>query len=444
MLNTKERNLVIDLLECLNNTTDAKKCRHISHIIRQHHKDTFQKLIEEKRFKNEIKNILVVLANDEVFNIQSIRTKNIIAQLTENYKKTQDKYFFHIDDTLEENEKIIKNHEEKLYQENYQKYKDALFRDIDAPKKEKFYYGHNMSQLETDSISTELKMKRNAFEYEKIHDYQEFELNNNIAYEFAKRKYPMLYLLEHAHVNAILTHLFKYILPQRIDNILNTNKSPSIACICDYETEKINELVKIFREGKSFFNILDSLYRVNFSELTHDELVAREHAIYFSNLNNKGEKSIHSITPLFRLPKLEDYLDWEVNVKLNLSLPEEQLIEYIKHLKKSVVKKWNVLDNIFLSGMNLESYDITIITVFSKNIRKKNRIQIIVADILFTYDCLKLNFTKQEIAEELNIYYFDKQYSKGVKFPEDIVTAYTKIAISMIEEENYKKLVNGL
>ncbi len=433
----EERDLAIDLLECVNNAKEHNDCIHLVNKLKEN-KELYKYLNMFSFFNNVTKNILSFIAQDEALNIQSKRTKNGIQNLYIEFLHSDDKHLLACDTTLEEEIIFISEYEEKLYKDKYQEYKKEFFRDIEAPQKEKFHYGHNMSQLED-----EWSMKRKGFEYERIHDYQDFELNNNIAHEFAKRKYSMLYIYEHIHIKKVLAWLFRYTLPQKIDNV-PYDKTPKVACVCDFETDTINQMIKNFRAGKSFFNVMNSLYRTHTIELTEEELLAREHGMYFKEVKNKTNKTMSTITPIFRLPKLEESLQWEVSVKLNLALPEEQLMAYIKHLKKSVSKTWSVKGGKFLSAINLEDYDINLIKKFSKNIRKKNRIHIIIADILFTYDCLKLNFTKQEIAQELNNYHFEKGYSKGVNFPDDIVTAYTNVAISMIEEENYKKLVNGI
>ncbi len=141
----EERNLAIDLLECVNNTKELNDCQHFVNKLKKT-KELYRWLNGSNFFKTATKNILGVLAQHEALDIQSKRTRNIIQNLYIDFLHT-DEHIFVYDKTLEEIKLFFQEHEEKLYQEKYQEYKKNFFKDIDAPKKEKFHFGHNMSQI---------------------------------------------------------------------------------------------------------------------------------------------------------------------------------------------------------------------------------------------------------------------------------------------------------
>ena len=446
-INIKNRVLLIELLDCVFNNKKQYVCIKLLKKINNQLPEYAKRIcpnIDSPKPIILIPKLIEIILPQEVFHIQSIRTRLIIKHYMEQYTSIDDmSTLFEQEVPLDELKKVYKCFEDQLFKEAYTAYKNEFFRETKPPKKKKFHFNHTLSQIEMDHYTEIRKMKRDGFEYTKIHDFEEYQLNNNIAFEFAKRRYPVLYIYEYYHVAIIAKNFFAFVMPSETYNFINEQKFIKREVSIMSQKKKINELIKTLREGKSFFNVLNRSYISTFTNFLEPDMKIDAINVCFSTKLNVDTTKQILITPAFRLPKLPEYFKWEVDVKLNLSLPTKQLTAYIESLKQDLASKLSFSDENFFQSINIAENYIDLIKQYNKNIKKKSDVRTLVADILFTYDCLRLNFTKQEIAEELNNYYFDADKSKVTKISADTITAYTQVAIEMIEKEKYKYLVDG-
>lgn len=415
MLICEHQDKLIDLVKCIfSEHTNQEKCLYKAKVIEQLlGKNDFLSWNNEK-FTLYIDEVLACLFSQEAFNVQSRYTLSLI--------------------------ELVYGLEEDGALENIQYFADKTIEDI----KKKFQL---KSQEDRErEIALNSKIKRDSFEYTKILDYQHFELNNNFAFEFAKRRYSKLYIVEYKYYKRIANNYFKYIGPLLTDRYLNESQDNKQKNEISSYTEILFELLETIQGNKSFFNVIDRLYRI--ASVQADDEGKQEDESSDLIINNPNSMINHSgtikkIIYNFRLPRLIESLKWEANVRINFSLPEDQILSYIKHLKSTLGSQTiHIEDGKFLVDKSLGINDTDILKNFHKNIRKNIDIRETVADILFTYDCLKLNLSKTTIADKLNEYYY-KTHNKHIKSINDMVSAYTKIAIALIENEEYTVLIDG-
>lgn len=412
----KYKNELIELMKCAlddksNNIICLKDIQKLYNILGENNKFIFYEK-EDDSYSLNFDEILACILPQEVFDVQSTYIKGLIEIFYKEYKKN--KKYWSIIAAEEQKIEQIKFNYKKMEKEDYEKI-----------------------------VIKNKKIKRDSFEYNKILDYKDFELNNNFAYEFAKRKYPKLYIQEYLYCQRIARNYFKYIGPIGNINFLNQNKTNDFhkSSVYNYK-DIIFELLDTINKGKSFFNVVDRFYRISsiISDGEEFEIESEDFIITNRFMNSSYGNKITKVMYNFRLPRLFSCLKWETNIRINLALPEEQILDYIKHIKRTLVVKYGKDDN-YIFDVPLHNNNPNLLKDFHKNIRKNVDIRETVGDILFTYDCLKLNMSKNEIADKLNEYYFDK-FGKYLYSINDLVTAYSKIAIVFIEEEKYICLVD--
>ncbi len=109
----------------------------------------------------------------------------------------------------------------------------------------------------------------------------------------------------------------------------------------------------------------------------------------------------HTIIPKFCRPQLYSLKSNLVTIhQLNLDLPDNVIIDYLKHLRKDIRSSKQNLENIFYKqNLEIEENSNLSSTIKDKNILKNSQK---VADLLFTYDVMKLKKDKDE--EDGNYY----------------------------------------
>lgn len=367
----------------------------------------------------DIDEVFSFLLPFEVFNVQSSYTRDFIDLYYDSYYINK-KYW----DTLPEPAQTVNE-----LQENYKNM-----------SKDKNFYKEKLRSIELEHKN----IKRDSFEYNKILDYKDFELNNNFAYEFAKRKFPKLYINEYLYCKRLAKSYLSYVGPIGIINHLNEVKTTAHR---DNQVDSYNKIILELLEGiennKSFFNFIDRFYRI--SKIMNDgedydfersDLIINNHYDH-KNYNDSLTKVMYN----FRLPRLRNSLHWEANIRINFAWPEEQILDYIKHLKYTLsTREKQITDEEFADDC-IPEVGPDVLVNFNKNIRKNIDIRETVGDILFTYDALKINMTKKQIGDKLNEYHYEK-FGRYLNSINDIVSAYCKLAIILIEKENYSYLID--
>jgi len=330
-----------------------------------------------------------------------------------------------------------------------------------------------------------IPISRDYYEYNRLYDYKLFELNNNFAFEFAKRRYPAFYITEFLHAQRIIDNFFEYIIKLDESGFINSSKKVVWQLHVNIYTNILNKLLDSLENGESFFNIFDKFYKTDTYKLNSYEYKQRYEDFPVKDSTSFPLEKTHMkrISPMYRLPKLTPSLKWEVDVRINLALPEEQILDFIKHVKNKSGAKLNMVSENIFNNKQLSDNDIELIKQRGKNYKKKTDIREIVADILFVYDSLQLGIKNNIIALQLNNYYIQKEQkyftqlsrqeqldyfdiktnkaksnflnlSKQEKLDmvedityrstmDNIVTAYKKVALDLIENENFLSLIDG-
>lgn len=170
------------------------------------------------------------------------------------------------------------------------------------------------------------------------------------------------------------------------------------------------------------------------------------------NLHSPICKSNHIIEQNFSRPFLStSSTNKFVTLKnINLALPEEELFEYIKLLKRQFNReKDKESDKAFISFHEVYHNEIYS-TKDTINIKNKPRDKKLtaknfrntfnttkkIADMLFIYDCKKINMKQADIIHELSDYY-------NVQKDGTLINTYYEFAKKFIDECHYKKILSG-
>jgi hypothetical protein len=167
---------------------------------------------------------------------------------------------------------------------------------------------------------------------------------------------------------------------------------------------------------------------------------------FFDNDYSKSSK--HKITPNFARPYLlTTFTNKFVTLEnINLALPEEELFDYILHLKKHYNKendnnKQNFLvtcHNLYFDKLYKLQKKITINKSRGKplhlNYLNTLDIKSKFADMFYIYDAKQLGMANSDIIEELN-------YHHNVKKDNTLVNKYYSFATALIEQCHYKRML---
>lgn len=281
------------------------------------------------------------------------------------------------------------------------------------------------------------KLNRNMEQYLEIEEFEDYEFTSCIAYEMAIRndrvikliKENIFYEKENKHFNS------------DIDDELLTKFY-------------IDEYFLNYHFFSEIFNISDVIismgwrwgndYKNNRLEKDEKRIFSIEHFKGFSSTSIVNE--IDGIVPEqsylltnFKRPPLESFpIIKELDVRLNFSLPEKDLVEYIKHIKKEFDKK----NSIIKSGFELLN-DIEFNNSDKINLRDILAYKERVADMFFIYDSMKLSHKILKIRYILEDYYSSKGVSTK-SFTEKTIRKYFELAKEYIDNCKYKELITGI
>lgn len=181
---------------------------------------------------------------------------------------------------------------------------------------------------------------------------------------------------------------------------------------------RLNNFKKVNVEYEEILNNLSKYAIVGINHRNKDELILLDENIYLSSLKkeflktlsiNEEEQKYIPAELSFKTPKLWFKEAKIVTIPINVNLPEDELIAYIKGIKKTYNKNNNTVGNIFeILGGDIEKG----IEPGSKNklSKEKNTLKYLMADAFYIYDMYMV----------MNKIYKDMKNKKIVKKNSDI------------------------
>ena len=310
------------------------------------------------------------------------------------------------------------------------------------------------------------KIERNHKQYLAVEKFEDYELTYCMAYEMAIRNDEVIktiYSFYNNYVNDDIydirfifdTDAFKKC-KEDSQKLMSFYLNP-LSLYLDYHLFKninkdIEELKKedIKNNNDFFSHGLRWILFTPYSEPTYskdyvpnkklvEEKITKRYRSFISHLANedKGSFTIHhnSITPRYSRP-LEPWFNEikERNLVLNLALPTHELVDFVTKLKKDYDRD----HSFFKTVKELEGDS------FKRADKRDGRLssQTKLADMLYIYDCLKLNHSKADIKVDITIYY----RLKGIKtrnLHTKTLDDYQEIMIEYIDNFKYKELILG-
>ncbi len=295
-------------------------------------------------------------------------------------------------------------------------------------------------------------------QYTDIEKFKKYELTHNICYEMAIRNDEVQTLIKKyvgKYYNSIVEynierqklynklmdyfinpisglHLNYHFFPKEMRNIKFTVKSS----FNNYELKYKNENIKVYEKYNDLYSIHTSQSIETFSD---------DGSITTNNI---------LLTPIYSRPSLS-YSDNEktVAIRLNLAMPKKELIDFIERLKYNYDKDHKTIISISeLLGEELMPFqDIIFNTekniILDRKTKKQMRATSFtshgfkMADILFIYDCLALNYNQQKIKYLLAEYYATQ--NKRDTIDDERYRRYVAIGKDFIDNKRYKELFLG-
>jgi hypothetical protein len=172
----------------------------------------------------------------------------------------------------------------------------------------------------------------------------------------------------------------------------------------------------------------------NFSSIRHNK--EQDRIVEYDSFKQKKEVDINKTLIAQRLNSLviPKKYDKRLDIKINLALPENELIAYIKILKKNFEIDFEMIKT------SHEIMNNVLCQIESKHhINKAQKY----ADMFFIYDALKCKMTQRQIQNEIFNYYADKGIETKTMDAKTL-KKYREIAIDYIDNERYKELVTGV
>ncbi len=282
-----------------------------------------------------------------------------------------------------------------------------------------------------------MTLRRSDKQYLDVESFEEYEFTPCIAYEMAIRNDRVVEIMINRLSNP---GVFTHTMSKENDELLS-----EYALVDSYyhdyhfliESLKIQE--KFYKEFTDFHKSKPEQQKkdiwksegntlrkfVKQDGFLHRSIVAENEMIPYYKENR--------IYQYFKRPKMQhDIIDNVVSIDFDLSLPENELIAYIKHLKKAYQK-----------DIIVTPYD-EFIHKISKTDKNKNSLPkgAKMADIFYIYDCLKLGYTKRKIQNEVYNYYADQGIeTKTLDYK--TLKKYHDIAIDYIDNKRYLELITG-
>ena len=294
-------------------------------------------------------------------------------------------------------------------------------RELSKEKETLFTYGDEVDNYIID---------RSDFCYTKINYFEKYEFSNNIAFELAKRSMYFYPEMEQ-------TYLFRKIVLKFCSNEYQADLDTNLyqVAYCKYamlDYDNFSELLYFFKNEKT---TMDTIYRdFNCYFRTMRTFKTEEdfylHTLQFSDVHNADWlkiKRVDEIRANFRAPILPESEFFTVDCRINMSLPEDELIDYIRTTKKGLIKlnklkSINILELMFGAKHNYTSQ---------------------ISDLLFTYDAIRLGIKFPQVLKSIASYNRTIQsdiYTKDIR----TLKKYFKYAKILIEEGYYRGIISSI
>jgi len=311
-----------------------------------------------------------------------------------------------------------------------------------------------------------IELNRDDEQYLAVENFEDYELTYCMAYEMAIRNDEVIKTIYSFYNNYVIYDIHNGFIASTSDfkkcsedsnklmgfllNPLELYLSYHLFKNINEDIEKLNELYNekdgsfpIHRLKNILYSPWDS-YNDFREYIPNKKLIEQKfrkrYTSFISHLvseDNNDEFIIHhnSITPNYSRPLTPYFSDIkERNLKLNLSLPTNELVDFVQKLKKDYDRDHSFFGTVKeLEGESLQEADKTDNVLSS---------QMKLADMLYLYDCLKLGYSKAEIKVSISIYYRSKDI-KTKSLHHATFTKYQKIMIDYIDNFKYKELVLG-
>ena len=237
-----------------------------------------------------------------------------------------------------------------------------------------------------------MTLKRNDKQYLDVESFEEYEFTKCIAYEMAIRNDRVVEIVKNELTNPGMA-----------------NMEEEKELIYEYAIESgyhdyhfFKEEIKIYNKYfKEFIDHKEDIPKQTKEDIWKSEGYKSSKFIIQDGFYHRSVVAMDGITPYyesnvispyFKRPRMYSELsDNEVAVYIDLALPENELIAYIKHLKKLYNR------NIFTTPYDEFIHKIAKTDKHKKSLPKGSKM----ADIFFVYDCLKLGYKKSKIRNEI-------------------------------------------
>jgi hypothetical protein len=292
-------------------------------------------------------------------------------------------------------------------------------------------------------------IKRDSVEYMRVENSKSYEIQKLFAFELNKRLYPYLYLVQYEYNRDIAQRFSNAIKPMKIYSCLNSSNKINYSDKSNIFTKKLmNYLENI--ESESCFSLLERHFELMPSLNWSDE--ALSHKKYYlssdSVILRRNLENVFKVMPMFTTPPVEGSRRWEVDVRLDLSLPDDQIMEYVKEIKREIELNFGNSghDDELLekNSITLTRFNIEGMRKHDKNIPKSKRIltsQQMIADLLFVFDSLVDQVNPEMITEELENYYLGDKDQNKRKDLKKRVQAYKTLLEELLTNMSYEHIV---
>jgi len=270
------------------------------------------------------------------------------------------------------------------------------------------------------------------------------------------KKYEFLVMQKSATYTKLIEKDYKFFIDNYIDKCTELGITELVTLKEKLEYELINEYL-IYPEGyhrvipnasqlvtAKITNKQNPIQAIKYDkskdEIVYEEIIHEEFIERRGLYANSTKFFINNIIPNFKR-QVNDQS--QMTIPINLSLPLDEIIEYITIVKRKVKTKspLEILNAEFNKAFDLTNMKTT--NTKSKEIAldatKGENPQHKLADMFFIYDMKQNGFTNTDIIYELDKYYKDKKSNMS----DNTIRIYLAIAKDYIENERYKELIKG-
>ena len=294
-------------------------------------------------------------------------------------------------------------------------------------------------------------IKRDDAIYKEIEEFKDYEITNNVAYEmmirndeFKKDRLSIVeeitpILLMSSEINKKIQQSKKddTSIDKELDDFLNNDEYDKIF---KNASNTSNKWGITLNEMKNAYNLEFLFLKGNHQYFKENNKFIWDESIIDLNRNITNHYNYQSSRPSIEIKNISKV----VEIKLNLSLPKEELIATISKIKDDA-DEGNIKAPIEVLGTELQKADNLICDTKGKcfDAREVLTKQQKLADMFFIYDCLKVGITQRKIQNEVYNYYMDKGI-ETITLDAKTLKKYREIAIDYIDNMRYKELVTGV